>query len=83
MASNSWQSMPATPSWQTMPQSAAIPGDIMGDHEIATVPGMNPVTGMTPVIPQNYTGGGVPVHRTSYMNTARLPPVNRYRNSVR
>jgi hypothetical protein len=82
-ASNSWQSMPAAPSWQTMPQSAAIPGDIMGDHEIATVPGMNPVTGMTPVIPQSYTGGGVPVHRTSYMNTARLPPVNRYRNSVR
>jgi hypothetical protein len=74
------------------PMQAAYPpagmGDLMGDHEMATIPGTAPMTGMAPAngtapVMQNSFRGGIPVYQTSYAAPMRPQAVNKYRNAIR
>jgi hypothetical protein len=80
--SNGWQPANGTAGWQVVPQSG-MAGDIMGDHEMATVPQSTPITGMTPALPNSFRSGPVPVAGISYRGVSRPQPVNKYRNVVR
>lgn len=92
-AGNSNAPGPAYPSGMMMPpMQAAYPpagmGDLMGDHEMATIPGTAPMTGMAPAngaapVMQNSFRGGIPVYQTSYAAPMRPQSVNKYRNVIR